>query len=124
VGKKKLPYPRLELRWRDAKEPGDFGNYWECDYVLVLHKRHKGDIRCDSKRGLAGRKDVEIVMNTTKRSGSGPICRFTGNVDTPYRDGAHAKWDAAALGGLPVFATYGNHATDVSKQTPPTGATP
>lgn len=118
--KSKLPYPRLELRWRKATKDeaggADFAAEWgplfACDYVLVLHKKHDGDMRCNHpKTDAYGARDVEFVLNTTLSGGGGPRSR-NGKVDTPFRDGAHAQWDAEVL-DLPVYAIDGRNISQV-----------
>ena len=112
--KAKLPYPRLELRWRKPTEDelaeSDISANMACDYVLVLHKKHNGDARCNTEKGAA-KVDVEYVLNTTMRGGGFPLVH-NGVVDTPYRDGAHAMWDAEVL-DLPAFAIYGKDITGI-----------
>lgn len=112
-----LPYPRLELRWRkptiDEIHNPDIGRVdWMCDYLLVLHEANKGDIRCNGPRGGVGKVDVEVLMGSSAMSGPGPFNEATGEVDVPYRNGAHAQWDADAL-DIPAFATFGPNHTQV-----------
>ncbi len=112
-----LPYPRLELRWRKptAKEKADsdLGATWCCDYMLVLHKRHNGDARCNGPRGAYAARDVEFLLNTTARGG-GPEEPLNpdGTVDTPFRDGCHIQWDSRVL-RIPAYAVYGKKFTKV-----------
>ena len=108
-----LPFPRLELRWRKPRKDEDVSpDAWCCDYVLVLHKRHIGDQRCNGPRGAFAARDVEFVLNTTIRGGggSGPILGDI--VDTPFRDGCHAQWDSEVL-GIPAYAVFGKKFTEV-----------
>ncbi len=102
---KKLPYPRLELRWRKAKKY-EQGN-WACDYFLVLFPKEISDIRCD-KGERAGIQDVKYLLNTTCRTSTHEP--YEG--DVPYRDGAHAQWDSVAL-NIPAFSIYKNKATPI-----------
>jgi hypothetical protein len=102
----KLPIPRLQLRWDEENEEG-----WVCNYELVI-KLGKGDCRRDlSESGI-----MAIPLGRTVRTSShSPIT--DGVVDTPFRDGAHIKWDSKQL-SLPMYAIYGNTATEI-KQTIP-----
>lgn len=107
----RLPIPRLELRWRDPKpSEGQEGVNYICEYVLVLKRRDKKDIRCDSpKTGRAGVVNVEYILNTTKRTTFGGMWEFGKDyLDTPYREGVHAKWDSPIL-NLSVYVTYGKY---------------
>ena len=116
MAKPNLPYPRLELRWRtptiDERANSGVNPNWACDYLLVLHKANKGDMRCEGPRGGAGKVDVEVLMETSVMSGPDPFNPKTGEVETPYRNGAHAQWDAMAL-DIPAYATCGNYASKV-----------
>lgn len=114
-----LPAPRLQLRWeRNTGAPrGRFmmatDVEWLCHYELVL-PLGEFDIRrevYDEDGDQIGEVDVLVVPL------KGPTIRTSGaNVvpcwdhregraycDGPFRDSAHAKWDAALLGNLPVF---------------------
>lgn len=102
-----LPAPRLQLRW----EPSDDGRYhWQCHYELVLPLREH-DIRrevCDDEGVQTGEvSELVVAMKPPSyRTGGGEPCRAQDGstyYDPPFRDGAHAGWDAAALGGLPVY---------------------
>jgi len=104
-----LPAPRLQLRWSEAND-NDPHYQWHCHYELVLPLREH-DIRREvyDDDGMQTGEVAELVVPLkppTRRSGGGEPCRAqdgTHYCDAPYRDGAHAKWDAAALGGLPVY---------------------
>ncbi|MDX4957865.1 hypothetical protein [Delftia acidovorans] len=127
MAKKKLPAPRLQLRWMlSAADPA---HQWECHYELVMPLRG-GDIRAEriGPRGgkLSALKELAIPMKPpTLRGGKSTpcTCPFKGTrfYDAPYRDGAHAQWDAAALGNLPLFVIAPDgmafsHADDLKKQ--------
>ena len=111
-----LPYPRLELRWRNPTKKelveSEINAGLACDYVLVLHKRHVGDQRCNGPKGGYAARDVEVVMNTTMREGGGREPLNGEEVDTPFRDGCHAQWDADVL-NIPAYAVYGKRHTKV-----------
>lgn len=119
MAKTKLPFPRLELRWRKPTKQevadSDIDPNWACDYVLVLHKRNVGDARSNGPKGAYAARDVEYVLNTSLRGGGGPDATpMNGDkVDTPFRDGCHIQWDSVALGNLPAFAVYGKNRTPV-----------
>lgn len=122
-----LPAPRLQLRWvvADPDEGPWFADerFWECHYELVLPLDH-GDIRREIwKDGEQVGERSELVVaikQPTRRGGSRDPCVLgdgTLYADTPFRDGAHARWDAALLGGLPIYviALDGSAHNDVAK---------
>lgn len=78
------PVPRLELRWERKNN-----HTWTCYYFLI--KRHLLD------------HYEEIPLGQTARSGSGNEPIFDGKIEMPFRDGAHACYDALHM-GLPVYA--------------------
>lgn len=111
-----LPAPRLQLRWEryegDVGRAGIFamGEQWACHYELVLPLREHDIRREIYEDGEQVGERSELVVPLKGPSIRGSVrapCDFDGNGghdwDTPYRDGAHAKWDALALGGLPIF---------------------
>lgn len=99
------PLPRLELRWRkDPKddnerqrlEDSSMNETWFCDYGLVVPLQ-ENDVRATP--GIDEKRDsIFYTFSTTMVSGGDP---WPGQL--PYRDGAHAKWDAAALNNLPIW---------------------
>lgn len=100
----KLPTPRLQLTWVDD---GDNWQYKSCLYSLVIPLREL-DIRaeCDERgvRKTGVRKEHHALIGaTTLTGGGGAPVRDNGEIYSPYRDGAHAKWDSDALGGLPIY---------------------
>lgn len=109
---KDLPAPRIELRWHslrdemDTLSKSDFEYKWSkksCEYLLVLPlKEH--DIRREDEEGNAIFNETSILMNETIVTGGGYPVVENKSIDTPYRDRAHAKWDAAILNNLPVYA--------------------
>lgn len=95
-----LPAPRLQLRWRKPTE-NELSNdsigfmnthRWSCDYELVI-PLGEHDIRRES-----GPELVAKLGTTFTSSGRDEPPDYA-----PFRDGAHAKWDSEALGGLPVY---------------------
>lgn len=84
---------RLELRW-EATSNKDWN--WFCCYELVIPTL-EGDI-------------LRARLGGTKVGGSRPPVREDGTVDTPFRDGAHAKWDGKTL-GVRAWAIFGDKRT-------------
>lgn len=108
--KKKLPVPRMQLRWTPSTIKREY--QWECHYELVI-LLNEHDIRRDAydkngnlkKRKLS--RELVIAMKGPSLRGSSqiPCSGIDGSryADDPFRDGAHARWDGAQLGGLPIF---------------------
>lgn len=107
----KLPTPRMQLRWEASTEPG---HQWQCHYELVI-LLDKWDVRREVyKRGRELKRklprELVIPMKTPSFRNSSsryPPCTSGDGkqryADTPFRDGAHAKWDAIQLGDPPIF---------------------
>ncbi len=91
-----LPMPRLEMRWtRDDSYTS------RCTYVLVFPHF------LDKSLGEDERDIVSKPLGQTKSQGSERLTfwRFgDAELDTPFRDGAHAFHDAKVL-KLPLFIT-------------------
>lgn len=98
----------LRLRWVDDNES------WLCFYELVL-TLDEFDIRREIyKNGKQIGKREELVValsdGPTRRfkiGDSAPCLRSDESgyfYDVPYRDGAHARWDSARLGNIPIKA--------------------
>lgn len=93
--------PHLRLRWEKTER----ADYWLCYYELVI-PLDKADIRREVYKD--GKLIAERVCNVvsmgspTKRTSTRVPCCY-GDWDAPFRDGAHAMWDAAKLGNLPVY---------------------
>ena len=87
-----VPAPRLQLRWLEAGE-----ERWECRYELVLPLR-KHDARND-----AGKNHAVIRFSSTIRTSRAAPCTEGNRCDMPFRDGAHARWDAEVFGGMPIY---------------------
>jgi hypothetical protein len=106
----KLPFPRLELRWRKTTRAERKENYsnWICLYRLVIHPKTADDARTNTDKGC-NKLDVAYDLGMTFRDGPEPI-GSDGVVDTPFRDGCHAMWDSVSL-HVPVYAVYKKHAT-------------
>lgn len=105
---KKLPAPRLQLRWE--KSTIDQTYQWECHYELVI-ALGKHDIRAEQNGPRGGRlpnlKELVVPLKPPSLRDGGHIpCTWpdgTRCYDSPYRDGAHAMWDAEQLGNLPIY---------------------
>lgn len=111
---KKLPLPRLELRWSKPRfNPKtmreDTWTNRTCTYSLVLPISEK-DIRSNTKDKIGVLKSKTIVISKTNVSGGCnpyPV-KEDGSIDIPYRDGVHIEWDNESLGGhLPMIVICG-----------------
>lgn len=105
----KLPTPRLQLRWTPSTLKRDYR--WECHYELVI-LLDEFDVRREAYRD--GRqlkkklpRELAIAMKgpSLRESSETPCTAMDGTryADTPFRDGAHATWDAVQLGCPPIF---------------------
>lgn len=109
--KTKLPVPRLQLRWEPSTHPEW---RWQCHYELVI-LLGQYDIRREAyKDGIQLKRKLPRELAIPMKP---PSCRSSGNkfppctssdgkqryADTPFRDGAHASWDALQLGNPPIF---------------------
>jgi len=105
-----LPSPRLEFRW--TNESGDAVN-WVCAYSIVIPLAEH-----DIRRGEDDeRTEIILQIASTKVTMGRPrLPLIEGCVETPFRDGCHAKWDKAALGGtLPVVAICGDIVSTIDR---------
>lgn len=106
-----MPCPRLEFRW---EKTGDDWTSRTVTYALVIPLQEH-DIRREDEDGNKVRSELALEIGKTNCSGGNghpPI--HEGEVDTPYRDHAHAVWDREAMGGhLPIVAICGDVATIV-----------
>jgi hypothetical protein len=114
MSKNKLPCPRFEFLWEK-----DGNNSWRnrtCTYYLVI-PLSEFDIRREDCDGNKVREELKIeVGKTTVEGGSGraPIYE-DGTVETPFRDGAHARWDKKSLGvNFPIIAVCGDIYNEVT----------
>lgn len=113
-----LPLPRLELSWHE-QDPDDEGYNWRCDYDLVMGLRDTDIRRGQDEDGNKERDEIRLSLGGCRSDrGRSPI--YEEGIDTPYRDGAHAQWDSAHLGGIPIFVTCGDHAMRVTAPAPRT----
>lgn len=87
-----LPAPRIQFRW-----VGTDGEYI-CHYEFVF-PLGGSDIRSTDFNG--SRFAVIELGRTTTSRGRG----FDGDLkhETPFRDGAHAQWDAKSFGDPPIY---------------------
>ena len=113
ISSSELPAPRLELRWTKT---GDTWDERKCAYNLVLPLREH-DIRREREDGTT-RDCLTVEMGRTKVTGGSrylfqPNERPGYRIDVPFRDGAHAQWDAEIL-DLPVYAVFEDYAEYVS----------
>ena len=98
-----MPCPRLEIEWIKS---GDDWRKRECVYSLVLPL---GEY--DIRRGEEDRSELKVEIGRTIATGgkSKPPIYEDGVVETPFRDGAHSKFDAEAMGGhIPRVAVCGD----------------
>lgn len=108
IPEEKMPAPRLELRWRDIEKQTD-QNTVECVYSLVL-SLGPHDIRAEREREdgepLPNVMELSVQLGRTLSNNNAKrrYDSMRDEVQTPYRDGAHAQWDAEQLGGLPIYA--------------------
>lgn len=95
--------PHLRLRWEKA-ERTDCD--WLCHYELVI-PFDEHDIRrevYDKDGELIAERFCNVVSmgSPTKLTSTKAPCCYD-DWYAPFRDGAHAMWDAAKLGNLPVY---------------------
>jgi hypothetical protein len=97
--------PRLQLRWAPSEHAGW---EWQCHYELVLPLT-EGDIRREADDGKQITELVVAMKEPSLRDSGGGATPCTDRssgeryCDPPFRDGAHAIWDAKLLGKLPVY---------------------
>ena len=103
--KHKLPAPRLQFTWRPLTE--DWGKR-ECLYSVVIPLQAH-DIRRERGDDPDARSEWHAVLGITVVDGGGRPVLPNGEVNTPYRDGAHAIWDNEHLGNLPIYAVCGKY---------------
>jgi hypothetical protein len=106
-----LPAPRLQLRWEKPEQRIN-GYNWLCHYELVI-PLDQYDVRAeqyDEEGDLLPEKLKEQTIpmreGASMRGSEGIPCTTMGGdryYDSPFRDGAHAYWDAKLLGNLPIF---------------------
>jgi len=122
IAEKDMAVPRLELRWEDKRTDKDGFVYTvECVYSLVLNLG-KYDIRAE-RADEKGRTLPNVTTMTVRIGGtlstgtaSKRYWEKDDRVDEPFRDGAHAQWDAAQLGDLPIYAVAAGRAMLLPKR--------
>lgn len=100
-----LPLPRLQLTWvqdaeQDQESAGCEGvSRWLCFYDLL--------IPCD-RYDIRNFNQCELPAFTGFRAGFTKVSgeMKLGHLDSPFRDGCHAEWDARLL-KLPVYIVNG-----------------
>lgn len=100
-----LPTPRLELAWKHVRR-----YEYTCEYVLVIRLRDH-DIRIPEDDQECREHRIPMSRGITATRGVAPDT-FE-QIDMPFRDGAHARWDSRQLSGLPIFATYNGIASRI-----------
>jgi hypothetical protein len=104
-----LPAPRLQFRWEPIAEPVD-GFNWMCHYEFVMALK-EGDIRRTNDK----KSEMVIPLGGTRVGRDKAPIYPDGTIDTPFRDGVHAGWDAAQLGSPPIFAVWETNVFNVSE---------
>lgn len=102
-----IPCPRLEFEWIKT---GETWRERECIYSLVL-PLGEYDIRREDGEGNKVRSETKAELGRTRVTGGKgtPPIWDDGIVESPFRDGAHAKFDNDALGGhLPIVSVCGD----------------
>lgn len=100
-----LPAPRFEFNWRKIDDYN-----FECDYSLVI-PLGKYDVRREKNDEMYYEEDErKVTINTTTiNTGAEDYPYFGGDLDTPFRDGAHVQWDKKNMNvDYPIYIVYGN----------------
>ena len=106
-----MPAPRLELRWQPISEKHERRYTCECLYSLVL-KLYLWDIRAECDDGATRLTELKCELGKTLSDGT-PDSHYHRQSDTirsPFRDGAHSRWDGAQLGKLPIYVVAAGRA--------------
>jgi hypothetical protein len=108
--KTELATPRIQLRWMPSTLRREYK--WECHYEIVILlgefdiRREVYDEDGEMKKKKLPRELVIQIKGPSLRGGQTTPCGEVGGeryADTPFRDGAHAMWDALQLGEPPIF---------------------
>ena len=99
---------RLQFRWEPAEDAmNNFGSRnWVCRYELLI-TLDEHDIRREDENGNKVHDFHVLEIGRTTRGSAFEPCRTESGdyvFDAPYRDGAHAVWDASKLGDLPIVS--------------------
>ena len=109
----KLPSPRLQLTWIEQERDAD-GYDLRCDYELVFPLREI-DIRRETDAGDVAEFRASLGCMRTQRRKHGLVDFDRGEIETPYRDGAHICWDSQTL-NLPAFVVCGTQAMRIERR--------
>jgi len=98
IKESELPMPRIELRWDKVEDD------WSkriCEYLFIFPLESY-----DIRRERENEPDVDhFTVEIGSTSISGGRHPINGDIiDTPFRDGTHAKLDAKHFGNPPVYA--------------------
>lgn len=93
-GRPGAPLPRFQFRW--AVDPNRSYS-WLCYYEFCWQLQDL-DIRNEWGHG-----EARAILGCTRVGTEEPPYERGLAHATPYRDGAHAKWDAAAFGNPPTY---------------------
>lgn len=107
--KPSLPSPRFEFVWMN--DSGDEVK-WLCKYSLVIPLREH-----DIRRGENDeRTEIKLEIGSTEVTMGRPRQPVIENdVETPFRDGVHVRWDSIAFGGnVPVVAICGDRISRIA----------
>lgn len=97
-----LPAPRIQFEHVPSVD--GWGVSW-CIYWMVLPLRPH-DIRREGEDGVAVYDEWFVPMGQTMKRGASQPPVHNGKVQTPFRDGAHARFDMETLGVvIPIYAT-------------------
>lgn len=93
----------LQLRWTvNDGSTGWRSDGWLCHYELVI-PLDENDIRREDEDGNDVQPEIIVALKPpTWRGGSIEPCS-NDEYDAPFRDGAHALWDSAKLGDIPII---------------------
>lgn len=118
-----MPAPRMQLRWVEGVklDPEASATEWYCIYEIVI-AIDALDVRADEfcqkheyLKSDARPLEAAVEFGRTRKWGDWSPIGVGGCVRTPFRDGAHVKWDARQL-GLPAFAVYGDDFTEIETE--------
>ena len=105
IREQELPTTRLELRWR-AADPNSDGYTLKCEYLLILGLDDldiRGEQYGDDYDLLFRKRAKVLELGGTHADGRSPLDLGAQRIRTPFRDGAHIRWDSKRLGNLPMF---------------------
>lgn len=96
-----LPVPRLHLVW--GPETNNGVRYESVCHYLIVFRVDQYDIR---NLGTEWNPYTAAELGRTRCEGGKSY--WDRELETPYREGAHAKWDSKTFGGLSVFVSRGS----------------